>query len=169
MTFKEKIDKILTYNKLGINSVSALEDKIEAGRGAINEFYNENREPGRKTLKKIKSFPGLNENWYDTGKGEIFIENSTSVEKQKTSKENREPIYQTIIEGHTEYVLVPRTVLDKTQLVSSDQINRTWDELAEKNRELERKNKQIDFYQEQIAKLLSGVELASKSSNTKEI
>lgn len=169
MTFKEKIDKILTYNKLGINSVSALEDKIEAGRGAINEFYNENREPGRKTLKKIKSFPGLNENWYDTGKGEIFIEKSTSVEKQKTSQENREPIYQTIIEGYTEYVLVPRTVLDKTQLVSSDQINRTWDELAEKNRELERKNKQIDFYQEQIAKLLSGVELASKSSNTKEI
>lgn len=77
MTFKEKIDKILSVNTLKIESVSGLEDFVGAGRGAINDFYNQDREPGRKTLKKIKSLPGLNLDWYDTGKGQVFIDNGT--------------------------------------------------------------------------------------------
>lgn len=72
MTFKEKIDKILRYNELKINSVSALEDYLKAGRGSINDFYKENREPGRKTLKRILSLPGLNKTWWETGTGEVF-------------------------------------------------------------------------------------------------
>lgn len=72
MTFKEKIDKILETNTLKINSVSRLEDEIGAGRGAINDFYNENREPGRITIKKIKTLKGLNWKWWETGEGEAF-------------------------------------------------------------------------------------------------
>jgi len=97
MSFKDKIDKILEVNTLGINSVSALEDKIEAGRGAVNEFYKEDREPGRKTLKKIMSLPGLNIDWYTKGIGPVFtinsLQNSTYVEvltKEKDpAEENR--------------------------------------------------------------------------------
>lgn len=88
MGFKEKIDKILKHNTLGINSVSGLEDFIEAGRGAVNEFYNDDREPGRKTLKKIKSLPGLNLDWYETGKGDIFI---TSVPEADDNTNKKDP------------------------------------------------------------------------------
>jgi hypothetical protein len=77
MTFKEKIDKILEFNKLEINSVSGLEDFLKASRSSINDFYNSNQEPGRKTLKRIKSLPALNWEWYETGKGDVFKENST--------------------------------------------------------------------------------------------
>lgn len=169
MTFKEKIDRILEANELGINSISAFEDKIEAGRGAINDFYKENREPGRITLKRIKSFPDLNWEWWETGKGEIFL---TSVPNTTDNKKNsylREGVYQTIVEGHTEYVLIPRTVLNETQLVSTEQINKTWAELAEKNKELERKNKQLDFYQEQFARLMDNLELTPKPPKPKEV
>jgi hypothetical protein len=92
MGFKEKIDKILKHNTLGINSVSGLEDFIDAGRGAVNEFYNDNREPGRKTLKKIKSLPGLNENWYEIGIGEVFLTSVTAsqpLNKKDPEEENR--------------------------------------------------------------------------------
>lgn len=97
MTFKEKIDKILSTNTLGINSVSALEDFVKAGRGAINDFYKDNREPGRKTLKKIKSLPGLNTEWYDTGKGEVFTGKSTYVD---LLIEKKDPDYSRISEDN---------------------------------------------------------------------
>jgi hypothetical protein len=92
MTFKEKIDKILEINNLKIESVSALEDFVGAGRSAINDFYNENREPGRKTLKKIKSLPGLNLEWYDTGKGPVFLKNGTpdiNIDEQPVIREQK--------------------------------------------------------------------------------
>jgi hypothetical protein len=103
----------------------------------------------------------------------------TSVDKATDNTEKptkRESVYTTIVEGHTEYLLVPRSVLQETQLVSSEQIRRTWDELAEKNKELseknkelERKNKQIDFYQEQFAKLMENLELSPKPFKSKEV
>ena len=73
MTFKAKIDSILNANTLGIMSVSGLEDFLKAGRGAINEFYNKDKEPGRKTLKRILALPGLNMTWWETGKGDVFL------------------------------------------------------------------------------------------------
>jgi hypothetical protein len=91
MTFKEKIDKILDTKELHINSVTALEDKVQAGRGAINEFYKEDRNPGRKTLKRIKSLPGLNLDWWETGVGTVLktdsSENTTPVQKGGDIKE----------------------------------------------------------------------------------
>jgi hypothetical protein len=92
MGFKEKIDKILKHNQLGINSVSGLEDFVTAGRGAINDFYNEDREPGRKTLKKIKSLPGLNEDWYENGTGSVFltsVPDEPPLNKKDPEEENR--------------------------------------------------------------------------------
>lgn len=91
MTFKEKIDKILEVNKLKIESVSGLEDFVKSSRSAINDFYNLNREPGRKTLKKIKSLPGLNLEWYDTGKGPVFVENGTPAINIDEPKNQTEP------------------------------------------------------------------------------
>lgn len=89
MKFKEKIDKILLVNKLGINSISALEDEVGAGRGAINGFYNDNKEPGRKTLKRIMTLKNLNPNWYNDGKGHVFLSESDveDVDNEDNKKE----------------------------------------------------------------------------------
>jgi len=72
MSFKDKIDKILSFNKLNINSVSALEDYLKCGRGAINDYYKKDRAPGGKTLRKILSLPDLNVNWWSGGYGDPF-------------------------------------------------------------------------------------------------
>ena len=72
MSFKDKIDKILSFNKLNINSVSALEDYLKCGRGAINDYYKKDREPGGKTLRRILSLPDLNVSWWTGGYGEPF-------------------------------------------------------------------------------------------------
>lgn len=121
MTFKEKIDKILETNKLGINSVSAFEDEIKAGRGAVNDFYKEDRDPGRITLKKIKTFPGLNPVWWDTGKGDIYLSNNTHEPKPDHYKQNghdsRETFYADLIENNEQYTLIPRAVLSDYKIV----------------------------------------------------
>lgn len=122
MTFKEKIDSILKYNSLEINSVSALEDAVTAGRGAINDFYKDNREPGRKTLKKIKSLKGLNTDWYDTGIGLPFDENHTSVQETSNNKKNgamnaRETFYEELMEKNKDYFVAPRAIFTDYKIV----------------------------------------------------
>ena len=95
MSFREKIDKILKDNKLGVHSVSSLEDFLKAGRGSIGAHIREGTEPGLKTLKKIQEFPGLNLVWWESGKGETFEPKPTSVTKPGT--ENGDQFYVGII------------------------------------------------------------------------
>jgi transcriptional regulator with XRE-family HTH domain len=87
---------------------------------------------------------------FETKKG-TYVETPSN----KKEMENPEEVYRTIVEGNTEYVLIPRKVLDRTQLVSAD--------------ELDRKNNQIDFYQKQIGRLLETLELQPKSPDPKEV
>jgi hypothetical protein len=54
MSFKAKIDNILNSNKLGVNSVYALEKIIKASTGSVNKYYQKDKEPGVGTIKKIK-------------------------------------------------------------------------------------------------------------------
>jgi len=84
MNFAVKIDKILKTNKLGVNSPSGLEEFIGAGRGAISTPYREGTEPGTKTQKKIVDKLRINPDWWDTGKGEIYLpENGLNEPAQK--------------------------------------------------------------------------------------
>lgn len=141
MDFKEKIDNILSFNQIGVNSVSALEDKVGAGRGAINEFYNDNREPGRKTLKKIMTFPGLSVEWYNTGKGPMFINNNTPVHKPSDNNEKQEmsadEVIRHLVDGDSDYVLINKElILERYRLYSIEQIQSIKDEAERKHKEV---------------------------------
>lgn len=72
MTFKEKIDKILSINKLKIDSPSGLEQFLGVGVGSILKNYRNNQMPGRKVEKIIKEKLGINSKWWETGEGDIF-------------------------------------------------------------------------------------------------
>lgn len=163
MSFKEKIDKILEANKLGINSISAFEDKIEAGRGAINDFYKENREPGRITLKRIKTFPGLSWEWWETGKGDVFITNSTGVEKAGDNKPNgltkKETFYTDLIESNEEYSLIPRAVLKDYKIVPDKIIDVIIQSNENEKKALERScNMEIESLNKKYELLIEGYE-----------
>lgn len=82
MTFQEKIDKILDTNELGIDSINGLEKEIGASTGAINKYYNRNRQPGKATIKKIKKKFNIDDISWKTGEF-----NLSTVKKELTAKE----------------------------------------------------------------------------------
>lgn len=163
--------------KLGNKTIAELEkgnlkgDDRLLGNGVISSWIDKPIEWTSDKLEKFLTHYNVNRTWWKTGEGEVFITPAQKPADNKEKMDNREDVYRTIVEGHTEYLLVPREVLKETQLVSTEQIKRTWEELAEKNKELaaknqelERKNVQLDFYQNQFAKLLENLELSPKSS-----
>lgn len=122
MSFREKIDNILKYNKLGINTVYGLEAFVKASPGAISKPLNKGEEPGPGTVKKIREgLPGLNQEWYDTGKGDVFVSNVTYAQKAGDNNLNghgaRETFYTDLIENNVEYSLLPRAVLKDYKIV----------------------------------------------------
>lgn len=59
--------------------------------------------------------------------------------KEMDNPEQRENIYRTIVEGHTEYLLIPRSVMSEVQLISTKQLEKDkayMDALIEFNRDL---------------------------------
>lgn len=179
MDFSEKISTILKTNTLQLVTKEDLAEYCGFHRDTIRKAIDRKSELKDKYLRIFQDKLRINPQWWDTGKGDIYLRNVTDDDKPDDNQEkmyNHSDVYRTIVEGHTEYLLVPREVLKETQLVSTEQIKRTWEELAEKNKELaaknqelERKNKQLDFYQDQFAKLMENLELAPKPSKSKEI
>lgn len=74
MKFSDKITKILKTNTLGISSPSGLEEFIGAGKGAITTPMKENDSPGFKTQKKIIEKLRINQDWWDTGTGNVYLD-----------------------------------------------------------------------------------------------
>lgn len=107
MTFKEKIDKILGTNKLGVNSVHGLEKALKLGVGAINKKYQEGGEPGNEVIKKIKDGLRINNEWWNTGEGQIFQENE-AVDSMGNSLIE----FISRFEDKTSYKFIPKTILD---------------------------------------------------------
>lgn len=141
MTFQEKIDKLLKVNKLGINTVYGLEAQIGAAPGAISKPLKKGDEPGPGTIKKIRDgVPGLNPDWWETGKGEVFITEVPQPGNNNGKNYTGDPeVYRTIVEGNTEYVLIPRTVLLDTKLISNEQLQndrKVMDKLLDQNEKL---------------------------------
>jgi hypothetical protein len=140
MTFKEKIYKIVRLNKLGINSPSGLETYIKAGTGSITKYLKKDEEPGEDTVKKILELSGLNKQWWETGEEPVFIEkddtNNTSVQNGSDNKgksSGEADLYKKIVEGGTEYLLVPRTAFEgHHRFTSIEQINAQTQELKDK-------------------------------------
>lgn len=73
MNFSEKISKIVDTNKLGINSPSKLEEYIGAGRGSITQADQESG-PGKATQKKIIEKLRINQEWWTSGSGSIYLD-----------------------------------------------------------------------------------------------
>lgn len=167
LTISDRINKVLTDK--GLVKEDGTPNYAEAERLAgikgtvLSKVVQRNGSLGDYNKEKFLRTFHVTPSWFDAGVGNIYDENHTQVDKTSDNSEKEAALraaYKTVKEGNTEYVLIPMKVLDKTQLVSIE-------ELAEKNRELERKNGQIDFYQNQIGRLLENLELTPKPANTK--
>jgi hypothetical protein len=157
MLFREKIDKILKDNKLGINTVYGLEAFIGASPGSISKPLNKGDTPGLGTIKKIREgLPGLNPEWWEDGKGDVFEKNGTYVEIPTSMNKSEEPskrmpadeVLRQLIKGDSEYILINKElILEKYRLVSLEEIEEQKKESQRKHdeilRDLEERKNQI--------------------------
>jgi hypothetical protein len=174
MTFKEKISKIVRFNKLGINSPSGLEGHIKAGVGAITKYLKNDEEPGEDTIKKILDLPGLNKEWWETGNGAVFsdepaikhasVQNGT--DNKGKSAEAREGAYRTIVEGYTEYYLIPKTIFqEKYILVALDQFNKEQEKWSQDKATFDRL---LDLFESTLGKKEKSESKPQGTENAKE-
>lgn len=156
MTFKEKINKLLATNKLGIGSVNALEKRCGTSSGAIAKPLRANDEPGVEIIKKIKEKLGVNERWWDTGEGPIYLTEVKSPAQQFEDKavsvtQVPESIYKDLVEANSEYRLVPRTILQEEYRIML--LSEIEDQKVLRDKALESKDKMISMLQDRIAEL----------------
>lgn len=79
MTFKEKIRKILQYNKLEMTSVEDIALKTGIKTGTLYKAMTRKNGLSVKNTITLIDKIGLNPDWFETGNGEIFKENPTPV------------------------------------------------------------------------------------------
>lgn len=109
------------------------------GNATVDGWTDNQIEKSNLAVEKFLSHHKINPKWWKTGEGEIFI---TSVQGSTDNEENvtiSENVYRTIVEGNTEYVLIPRTVLKDTRLMSIEQIEndkKIMDILLDQNQKL---------------------------------
>lgn len=101
MTFREKIDNILRINGKKFKSIQDLELAAGLGMNTLRKAYNENREPSRKVVGKLLEEIGINPEWYEAGKGDVFLQKGTqdkepAINKNLPYNEEREILIRTI-------------------------------------------------------------------------
>lgn len=155
MTFREKIDKIVKLNKLGIDSPSALEVRVGASVGAITKYYRKNEEPGAGTIKKILQLPGLNRTWWETGIGEVFAVDGSSghnflVEESPLRQHEVDYVYKELYDKFlgedSDYIVINKELLKTHRLVSVEQ-------LEENRTNLEKRAFEMKFLMETIREI----------------
>ena len=120
MKFSEKIDKILKTNKLGVNTPSGLEEFIGAGRGSISTPYREGSQPGTKTQKKIVEKMRISQDWWDTGRGEIYLQDQPTANREALQHNfNAEVIKEAINQSMLEQLYKDLANFDK-------ELDRAW-------------------------------------------
>jgi hypothetical protein len=149
----EKKDGTINYSKAeritGI-STSTL-SKLAQREGELGEFNKE---------KFLRTF-GVNRDWLDTGKGDIYGENPTQVDKPADITENRDDVYRRMVEENSEYKLVPSTLLSgEYRIVLAKEIEQR-DQLLKEL--LNDKNRLIKVLEDEIKMLRSG-ELSKKAN-----
>jgi hypothetical protein len=162
MTFKEKIDKILEHNTLGINSPSGMEKHLHLGTGSILKSYSNKRKdtsPGLDVVKTILEGLRINKEWWKSGEGEIFIKNPMENTGNKVVPDS---IYRDLIESNTDYRLVPKTILDQEyRIVLKSEIDSKEKLLLEV---LDAKNRLIEQLSKEIAQLREAPQIHTKNA-----
>lgn len=169
MTFEEKISIVLRANKLGINTSEELSEKcgfdtstirkvIEREQKEIEAGSGKTPSLNLRSLRTLWDKIGINPEWWETGEGPVFIagspENHTGVQNGTDNKgnplEDREGVYKTIVEGHTEYYLIPKTVFqEKYILVALDQFNKEKEKWEQDKQSF---NKLLDMFEKELDK-----------------
>jgi hypothetical protein len=127
-------------------SLAKVEDDYGVGNGTFKSWKDESVEKSTNTIKNFLNQNKINLHWWKTGEGKIFMENGTYEHNEPAIPENLLgdlEVYRTIVEGKTEYLLIPRSVLQEKYRIQSiedmEKDRAVLDALIEFNRELLRR------------------------------
>lgn len=129
LSFRDKIDIILSLREL---SIKEFEKKLGVD-GTIYKAYKENREPSKKMVEEIQRKFHVKQSWWKHPVGDdesaVFDRKLTSVQNRTDNSGNHldledpREVYRRIMEGETEYVVIPRAIFeDKYKLVALEKI-----------------------------------------------
>jgi hypothetical protein len=131
MSFKKKIELILKAKELDKLSINKMEQALGLDGTIYKGVKNPDYIPDPNLVSEILRKYRIKESWWNkdwaTGSLDMFEPKPTRDENLADNKENlviAGEVYRKIVEGNTEYVLVPRTVLDNVQLIAKSQISR---------------------------------------------
>lgn len=147
------VDRIsILEAKLG-KSGNALGKAAGLGNATVDGWTDKQVEKPTIAVEKFLTHYNINRKWWETGEGDVFL---TSVQERSdnTGKQqldfSPEDVYRKIIEGGTEYLLVPKTAFEgHYRFVPIEQIQA-------QTRELERRDHQIEGLYEIIKLIASG-------------
>lgn len=135
-SFGERIIKVLIARGLqkpnGDVNYAEAERRAELKGTVLSKAVTANGMHDGNLDKFLRTFK-VDRGWLLTGSGSMEPVNNnekhTSVQNEATVREKDlrgDPeVYRTIVEGNTEYVLVPRTVMEDSKLIAKDQFTET--------------------------------------------
>jgi hypothetical protein len=128
MTFKDRIDRLLEIKELDKLSIN----KIEKALGVDGTIYKGIKDskyiPNSELVSEIVRIYNLKKSWWDNpvsnNPDDIYEKKLTDMPKPNENKEKTaDEVYRDIVEGNTEYILIPRSVLqEKYRLVSIEKL-----------------------------------------------
>jgi transcriptional regulator with XRE-family HTH domain len=132
-------DNLKRIRQLKKRSVQELADEIGVKKQSIYDWEKGEYQPGQDNLDKLAKALGVEVKVF-------FDDNITSVQNEPAVTENPLgdlEVYRTIVEGKTEYLLIPRSVLQEKYRIQSiedmEKDRAVLDALIEFNRELLRR------------------------------
>lgn len=112
---------ILKTNRLHLVTKEELSEYCGFHRDTIRKAIERGSELKDKNLRIFQDKLEINPEWWDTGKGDIYVSKHTYAEKAGDNKLNghgaRETFYTDLIENNVEYSLLPRAVLKDYKIV----------------------------------------------------
>lgn len=173
MDFNEKISIILKTNTLQLVTKEDLAEYCGFHRDTIRKAIDRKTELKDRYLRIFQDKLGINPDWWDTGKGDIYLSKHTQETKAGDSKEISSPdpdeVMRQIISGKGAYILINRDlILEKYRLVSVEQYEeekmenkRKYEEALRKHevtkKELESRKNEIDGLYKLMSEILKKI------------
>lgn len=119
MDFSEKISTILKTNTLQLVTKEDLAEYCGFHRDTIRKAIDRKSELKDKYLRIFQDKLRINPQWWDTGKGDIYVSKPTQDLKPNGNKEKMAPeeIYRNLVESNSEYRLIPKIILDQYEII----------------------------------------------------
>lgn len=146
MTFREKIDKILSIKKIKLWKLA----EISGLKTTLEKAHEENREMSARKTKEFLEKMGIDPDSWDSPGGPEFLPADMQGRPSEDVRQVSKDVID-IIEGNTEYLIIPRSVLkEHYRIVPLEQFEKDKKQMEMDAKELDERSRQIETLMEII-------------------